>query len=105
METLLQVVRTYKRDIAMEFGIEKCSMHIMRRGKRQMTGGIELPNQEKKVKTLRKGNFPLRMIDMCPFPVFSRSRVETIQTTVLLRTARILRRVLETLGDLLSLEI
>ena len=30
-------------------------------------------------------------------------RVETIQTTTLLRTARILRRVLETCGDLLSL--
>ena len=29
-------------------------------------------------------------------------RVKTIQTTALLRTARILRRVLETLGDLLS---
>ena len=32
-------------------------------------------------------------------------RVETIQTTALLRMARILRRVLETWGDLLSLEI
>ena len=32
-------------------------------------------------------------------------RVETIQTTPLLRTARILRRVLETWGDLLSLRI
>ena len=31
-------------------------------------------------------------------------RVETILTTVLLRTARILRRVLETWGDLLSLK-
>ena len=30
-------------------------------------------------------------------------RVATIQTTALLRTARILRRVLETLGDLLYL--
>ena len=30
-------------------------------------------------------------------------RVETIQTTALLKTARILRRVLETCGDLLSL--
>ena len=30
-------------------------------------------------------------------------RVETIQTTALLKTARILRRVLETWGDLLSL--
>ena len=32
-------------------------------------------------------------------------RVETIQTTVLLRTARILRRVLETWVDLLSLKL
>ena len=32
-------------------------------------------------------------------------RVETIQTTALLRTARILTRVLETWGDLLSLKL
>ena len=32
-------------------------------------------------------------------------RVETIQTTAQLRTARILRRVLETWGDLLSLKL
>ena len=32
-------------------------------------------------------------------------RVETIQTTALLRTARILRLVLETWGDLLSLKL
>ena len=32
-------------------------------------------------------------------------RVETIQATALLRTARILRRVLETWGDLLSLKL
>ena len=32
-------------------------------------------------------------------------RVETIQTTALLRTARILKRILETWGDLLSLKL
>ena len=32
-------------------------------------------------------------------------RVETIQTTALLRMARILRRILETWGDLLSLKL
>ena len=31
-------------------------------------------------------------------------RIETIQTTALLKTARILRRVLETWGDLLSIK-
>ena len=34
-----------------------------------------------------------------------RGRVETTQATELLRTARMPRRVLETLGDLLSLEL
>ena len=34
-----------------------------------------------------------------------RERVEAIQTTALLRSVRILRRVLETLGDLLSLKL
>ena len=34
-----------------------------------------------------------------------RGRVETIQTTVLLRSARTLRRFLETCGDLLSLKL
>ena len=32
-------------------------------------------------------------------------RVETFQTTALLRTSRILRRVLETWGDLISLKL
>ena len=32
-------------------------------------------------------------------------RVETIQTTTLLRTARILRKVMETWGDLMSLKL
>ena len=31
----------------MEFGIEKCAMLVMRSGKRHLTGGMELPNQDK----------------------------------------------------------
>ena len=31
----------------MKFGREKCAMLIMRRGKRHMTEGIEIQNQEK----------------------------------------------------------
>ena len=47
LETLIQAVRIYSRDIGMEFGKEKCTMVIMRSEKRYMTEGIELPNQEK----------------------------------------------------------
>ena len=31
----------------MEFGIEKCTMLVMKSGKRHMTYGMELPNQDK----------------------------------------------------------
>ena len=35
----------------MEFGLGKCSMLIMKSGKRHLTTGIELPNQDK-IRTL-----------------------------------------------------
>ena len=53
METLIQTVTIYSDDIGMELGIEKCAMVIMKSGKRQITEGIELPNQEK-VRKLRE---------------------------------------------------
>ena len=31
----------------MEFGIEKCAMLVMKSGKRHLTVGMELPNQDK----------------------------------------------------------
>ena len=47
LETLIHRVRIYSDDITMEFGIEKYAVLIMKSWKRQMTKGIELPNQEK----------------------------------------------------------
>ena len=58
LETQWYTVRIYNQDIRMEFGIEKLSMLIMESGKQQMTEGIGLPNQEKKIRTLgEKGNY------------------------------------------------
>ena len=37
--------------IGIEFGIEKCAMLVMKRGKRHLTDGIELSNQDK-IRTL-----------------------------------------------------
>ena len=31
----------------MEFGVEKCAMLAMKSGKRHLTDGMELPNQDK----------------------------------------------------------
>ena len=47
-ETLIHAVGIYSQDIGMEFGIEKCAI---KSGKRRMTNGMELPNQEE-IKTL-----------------------------------------------------
>ena len=40
-------IRIYSQDIGMESAIEKCAMLIMKSGKRHLTNGMELPNQEK----------------------------------------------------------
>ena len=41
LKRLIQTERIYSQDIGMEFGIEKCAMLIMKRGKRETTAGIE----------------------------------------------------------------
>ena len=47
METLIQPVRIYSKDVGMGFDIEKCAMLIMKSEKQQMMERFELPNQEK----------------------------------------------------------
>ena len=51
LETLIHAVRIYSQDIGMEFGIEKCVMLVIKSGKRHLTDGMELPNQDK-IRTL-----------------------------------------------------
>ena len=53
LETLILAVRIYSQGIGMEFGIEKCAMLVMKSGKRLMTDGIELPNQDR-IRTLEE---------------------------------------------------
>ena len=53
LETLIHAVRMYSQDIGMEFGIEKCSLLVKKSGKRHLTDGIELPNQDK-IRTLEE---------------------------------------------------
>ena len=47
LKTLLPTIRIYSQHFGMEFGIEKCEMLVMKRGKRHMTDGMELPNKGK----------------------------------------------------------
>ena len=40
-------LRIYSQDIGIEFGREKCALLVMKSGKRHLTDGLELPNQDK----------------------------------------------------------
>ena len=51
LETLIHAVRIYSQDIGMESGIEKYAMLVMKSGKRHLTDGMKLPNQDK-IRTL-----------------------------------------------------
>ena len=55
LETLKHAVRIYSQGIGMEFGVEKCTMLVMKSGKQHRTDGIELPNQDK-IRTLGKNH-------------------------------------------------
>ena len=46
LEILIYAVRIYSQGIGMEFSLEKCALLLMKSGKRHMTDGMELPNQD-----------------------------------------------------------
>ena len=54
MDSLVQAVRVLSENIAMEFGIEKCTMLLMEKGKIVKSVGIELPDG-KVIKSLQEG--------------------------------------------------
>ena len=51
---IIQTVRVFSEDIGMEFGIEKCAMLVMEKGKIVNSVGIELPGG-KVIKSLQEG--------------------------------------------------
>ena len=54
LDSLVQTVRVFSEDIGMEFGIEKCSMLVMKKGKIVKSVGIEFPDG-KVIKSLHEG--------------------------------------------------
>ena len=54
LNSLVQAFRAFSEDIGIEFGIEKCSMLVMEKGKIVKSVGIELPNG-KVTKSLQEG--------------------------------------------------
>ena len=51
---VIQTVRVLRKDIGMQFGIDKCAMLVMKNGKTVKSDGIKLPN-EKLIRSLEEG--------------------------------------------------
>ena len=54
MDSLVETVRVFSEDIGMQFGIEKCTMLVMEKGKIVKSVGIEFPDG-KVIKLLKEG--------------------------------------------------
>ena len=54
LDSLVQTVHVFCKDIGMEFGIRKCAMLVMEKGKIVKSVGLELPNG-KVIKSLQVG--------------------------------------------------
>ena len=54
LNSLVQTVRVFSQDIGMEFGIEKCAILVMEKGKIVKSVGIEL-SDGKVIKSLQEG--------------------------------------------------
>ena len=51
---VIQTVRVLRKDIGMQFGIDKCAMLVMKNGKTVKSDGIKLPNG-KLIRSLEEG--------------------------------------------------
>ena len=54
LDSLVQTVRVFREDIGMEFGVEKCALLVMEKGKIMKSVDIELPDG-KVIKSLYEG--------------------------------------------------
>ena len=54
LDSLVQTIRIFSKDIGMEFGIEKCAVLVIEKGKIVKSVGIELP-KGKVIKSLQEG--------------------------------------------------
>ena len=53
LDSLIQTVRAFSKDVGMQFGIEKCSTLVMKRGKGIKSDGINMPD-DKVIKSLKE---------------------------------------------------
>ena len=91
LKTLIHRVRKYSQDIGMEFGIEKCAILVMKSGKRHLTDGMELPNQDK-IRTLGEKETYKYLGILEAHTIKQVEMKENIQKEYLRRTRKLLKK-------------
>ena len=89
LEILIHTIRIYSQDIGMEFGIEKCALLVMKSGKRHLTDGIELSNQDK-IRTLAENETYKYLGILEADTIKQGERKNKIQKEYLRRTSKLL---------------
>ena len=91
VDSLIQTVRVFSEDIRMEFGIEKCAVLVMKRGKVVKSEGIKLPDY-KTIQGLKDGD-GYKYLGILEA---ERIRHEEMKETVTKEYKRRVRKILET---------
>ena len=79
MDSLVQTVCVFSEDVGMEFGIEKCAMLVMEKGKIVKSVGIELPN-DKVIKSLQESE-SYKYLGILEADKFLEDEVECLEET------------------------
>ena len=64
IDTLVRTVHVFSNDIGMEFGMKKCGILTMKRGKVVRCEGIMLPNNEVMKEAEKKGYTYLGLVEL-----------------------------------------
>ena len=64
MHTLVRTVHVFSTDIVMEFGMKKCGILTMKRGKIVRCEGIKLPNSEVMEEVEKEGHKYLGIVEL-----------------------------------------
>ena len=64
MDTLVRTVHVFSTDIGMEFGMKKCGILTMKRGKVARCEGIKLPNSEVMKEVEKEGYTYLGIVEL-----------------------------------------
>ena len=89
LNSLIQTVRMFSDDAGMVFGVEKCAVLVLKRGKMVRTEGIELPDEKRMREVSLDGYKYLGVLQLDS--IMNREMKEKVKSEYIRRVKRLLR--------------